>query len=329
VSLNLQTKKKSNESDKSDRSKPSSAQGSTGDRVFASPLARRLAAEKGIDLGQVEGTGPNRRIVEADILEFSGPSTSTKKATPSQVKDKEGAYVDIPHSNVRKVIASRLTQSKQQIPHYYLSIDVNVDALIKLREDLNTRLSASSKEKEKGKLSVNDFLVKASALALKDFPALNSSWQDTAVRQYRYVDINVAVSTDSGLVTPFIKDADIKGLSAISQETKTLATKAREGKLSPHEYQGGTFTISNLGMFGVNNFSAIINPPQSAILAVGTTTKRLVPNEKDTTGEHPYKVVSVMSVTLSCDHRVVDGAVGAQWLQKFKVYLEDPITMLL
>lgn len=235
-----------------------------------------------------------------------------------------GDYTDIPHSNVRKVIASRLSQSKQTIPHYYLSVDVTMDAVLKLRGELNAAL-----EKAGGaKLSVNDFIIKASALACRKVPAANSSWQDNAVRQFNYVDVSVAVSTDAGLVTPIVKDADLKGLSGISTDVKNLAAKARANKLSPAEYQGGTFTISNLGMFGVKSFSAIINPPQAAILAVGATESRLVPAAaKDAAS--PFTTAQVMNVTLSCDHRVVDGAVGAQWLQAFKGFIEKPNTMLL
>jgi len=233
---------------------------------------------------------------------------------------------------MRKAIARRLLQSKQEIPHYYLTVDINMDKIIKLRGDINAKLSGKGEKGDKkadNKISVNDFIIKAAALTLKEIPTLNSSWLDNATRQYKYVDVSVAVSTDSGLITPIVKDADQKGLSAIGREVRELASKAREKKLQPHEFEGGTFTISNLGMYGVSNFSAIINPPQAAILAVGTTVKRVVVNEQDKDGQNPYKVSQVMSVTLSCDHRVVDGAVGAQWLQHFKTLLEDPLNMLL
>lgn len=223
---------------------------------------------------------------------------------------------------MRRVIASRLSLSKQSIPHYYLSVDIQMDAILKLRTELNALQDSAD-----AKLSVNDFIIKASALACKKVPAVNSSWMDNAIRQYAYVDVSVAVSTDSGLVTPIVKDADTKGLRAIGADVKALAAKARAGKLQPAEYQGGTFTISNLGMFGVKNFSAIINPPQAAILAVGSTESRIIPAEKG--ANQPYTQAQVMSVTLSCDHRVVDGAVGAEWLKAFKGYLEKPNTMLL
>lgn len=272
------------------------------------------------------------------LLQSFCPVAATAKAAPAAAPkaaaaaapaapvaaSSAGDYTDIPHSNVRKVIASRLSQSKQTIPHYYLSVDVTMDAVLKLRGELNASL-----EKAGGaKLSVNDFIIKASALACRKVPAANSSWQDNAVRQFNYVDVSVAVSTDAGLVTPIVKDADLKGLSGISTDVKNLAAKARANKLSPAEYQGGTFTISNLGMFGVKSFSAIINPPQAAILAVGATESRLVPAAaKDAAS--PFQTAQVMNVTLSCDHRVVDGAVGAQWLQAFKGFIEKPNTMLL
>jgi len=260
-------------------------------------------------------------------------SSSSKPSAPAQADSKRApaptsadGYVDKPNSNVRKVIAQRLSASKQTIPHYYISVDVNMDKVLKLRAELNTKLEKKDKD---NKLSVNDFIIKASALALRQVPSVNASWLDSFIREYKYVDISVAVSTDTGLITPIVKDADLKGLSSISREVKDLATRARLNKLQPQEFQGGTFTISNLGMFGITNFSAIINPPQSAILAVGATVKRVEVNSADKTGENPYKVSNVMGVTLSADHRVIDGALGAVWLSAFKNYLEDPQTMLL
>jgi len=208
-----------------------------------------------------------------------------------------------------------------------------MDKVLKLRSQLNAKLEKSGgKDKDKSqdnKLSVNDFIIKATALALRQVPAVNASWLDTVIREYKYVDISVAVSTDSGLITPIVKDADIKGLSTISREVRDLASRARQNKLQPAEFQGGTFTISNMGMYGVSHFCAIINPPQSAILAVGGTVKRVEVNPEDKNGENPYKVSNVMAVTLSADHRVVDGALSATWLQAFKNLLEDPQTMLL
>jgi len=309
------------------------ASSSSGSRVVASPAARRVASEQGVSLDQIQGTGPNNRIVQADVKEQAGsakaaPAAAPKAAAPAVKASSEGEYVDLPHSNVRKVIAQRLSQSKQTIPHYYLSVDVNMDAVNKLRTELNASLEAQAGKgpdaEKPAKLSVNDFIIKASALACRRVPAANSSWQDNSIRQFNYVDVSVAVSTDAGLVTPIVKDADTKGLSSISNDVKSLAAKARANKLQPAEYQGGTFTISNLGMFGVKSFSAIINPPQAAILAVGAAEARLT-QAKDGS----ISSAQVMSVTLSCDHRVVDGAVGAQWLQAFKGYLEKPNTMLL
>lgn len=292
-------------------------------RLFASPLARKLATEKGVDLGVIGGgSGPGGRIRAQDVAGIVpsattlGPSIPPAAAPPST-----STYTDIATSNIRQVIAKRLLQSKQTIPHYYLSVDINVENLLKLREELNKLLA-----KDNVKLSVNDFIIKAAALACRKVPEANSSWQDTFIREFHTVDVSVAVSTDAGLITPIVFGAERKGLVAISNDTKTLAAKAREGKLQPHEFLGGTFTVSNLGMFGIKNFAAIINPPQACILAVGGTEKRLIPDEKSEKG---YAIASTMSVTLSCDHRVVDGAVGAQWMAVFKQLLEKPHTMLL
>ncbi|GFR28135.1 dihydrolipoyllysine-residue acetyltransferase component of pyruvate dehydrogenase complex, mitochondrial [Trichonephila clavata] len=287
-----------------------------GSRIFASPLAKSLAREKGLDLTGIKGSGPSGRIRAQDL---EGAVASTPAGMP--MTSPSAQYIDIPMTNIRQVIARRLLQSKQTIPHYYLSLDVNMDRILRLRAELNNMLS-----KDGVKLSVNDFIVKAAALACKKVPEVNSSWQDTFIRQYNSVDVSVAVSTDAGLITPIVFRADSKGLSTISSDTKTLAAKAREGKLRPEEFQGGTFTISNLGMFGIKNFSAVINPPQSCILAVGNSESTLIPDETSETG---FRTAKVMSVTLSCDHRVVDGAVGAQWLAHFKKLLEQPEFMLL
>ncbi|XP_054722875.1 dihydrolipoyllysine-residue acetyltransferase component of pyruvate dehydrogenase complex, mitochondrial-like [Uloborus diversus] len=284
-------------------------------RVFASPLARTLAGEKGIDLAGVRGSGPDGRIRAQDLEGVSPSAAPLSGVAPS------AGYVDIPLTNMRQVIARRLLQSKQTIPHYYLSVDVVMDRILNLRKDLNDMLG-----KDGVKLSVNDFILKASALACKKVPEVNSSWQETFIRQFNSVDICVAVSTEAGLITPIVFSADSKGLSTISSDMKALAAKAREGRLRPEEFQGGTFTVSNLGMFGVKNFSAVINPPQSCILAVGGTEDTIIPDDSRESG---YRTAKVMSVTLSCDHRVVDGAVGAQWLAHFKKLLERPETMLL
>ncbi|XP_052764510.1 dihydrolipoyllysine-residue acetyltransferase component of pyruvate dehydrogenase complex, mitochondrial-like [Mya arenaria] len=298
---------------------PASSPASSGGRVFATPYARTLAAEKGVDLNMVTGTGPDGQIRAEDVMSFTPSGTAPTPSAPSVAAP--GAFVDIPVSGMRKTIAKRLTESKQTIPHYYLTIDVSLDKTLSLRKELNTLL-----EKQNKKISVNDFIIKASALACKVVPEANSSWQDSFVRQYNTVDVNVAVATDAGLITPIVFRADLKGLSQIGKDVGVLATKAREGKLQPHEFQGGTFTISNLGMFGIKSFSAVINPPQACILAVGGAEKRLVVDENSETG---YREATVMSVTLSCDHRVVDGAVGAKWLAEFRKFLENPSTMLL
>ncbi|KAM8927497.1 dihydrolipoyllysine-residue acetyltransferase component of pyruvate dehydrogenase complex, mitochondrial isoform 2-T2 [Pelodytes ibericus] len=311
---------------------PSTVASGAKGRFFVSPLAKKLASEKGIDLKLVKGTGPDGRITKKDIDVFVPPKVApvstpavapTPAITPSSpavAAVPTGVFTDIPISNIRRVIAQRLVQSKQTIPHYYLSIDINMGEILQLRKELNEVVKS-----ENIKLSVNDFIIKASALACLKVPEANSSWMDTVIRQNHVVDLNVAVSTPAGLITPIIFNAHIKGLAAISSDVTSLATRAREGKLKPHEFQGGTFTVSNLGMYGVKNFSAIINPPQACILAVGGSENRLVPADN----EKGFDVASVMSVTLSCDHRVVDGAVGAQWLSEFKKFLEKPNTMLL
>ncbi|KAI9207485.1 2-oxoacid dehydrogenases acyltransferase-domain-containing protein [Polychytrium aggregatum] len=296
--------------------------GASEGRIFASPLARNLAAERGIPLQTVSGSGPNGRIVKADIDSYKAPVAVAAPAVPAFAPTTAAgaAFVDIPLTNVRKVIATRLTQSKQTLPHYYLSVEVSVDKILKLREVLNSQGNGAYK------LSVNDFVIKASSLALRDVPEVNSSWQDTFIRQFSTSDIAVAVATENGLITPIVAGAEGKGLAAISNKVKELAARAKENKLQPQEYQGGTFTISNLGMFGISNFTAIINPPHAAILAVGTTQQKLVLDES---AEKGFSVQNTMTVTLSCDHRVVDGAVGAKWLAKFKSYIEDPLTILL
>ncbi|KAJ3121741.1 pyruvate dehydrogenase complex dihydrolipoamide acetyltransferase component (E2) [Nowakowskiella sp. JEL0407] len=291
---------------------------SSSSRVIASPLAKNIANQKGIPLGQIQGTGPNGRIIKADVEAYQPPAASV--AAPTPVASSEAAYEDIPISNIRKVIASRLTQSKSTVPHYYLTSEIKMDKLLKLRELLNKEANGAYK------LSVNDFVIKATSKALIDVPEMNSAWQDTFIRQFKAADIAVAVATETGLITPIVTSADSKGLSTISSNVKDLAARAKLNKLAPHEYQGGTFTISNMGMFGVTSFSAIVNPPHAGILAVGSTTEKLVLDE---TSEKGFKAEKVMNVTLSADHRVVDGAVGAKWLQKFRGYLENPLTLLL
>lgn len=287
-----------------------------GSRIFASPLAKRLAAEKGLDLSSIsQGSGLFGSIKSTDLSKAS--TASVQKIATDGIRG--DGFIDKPVTNVRKIIAQRLLESKQTIPHYYLTVDLSLDNIVSLRKRMNELL-----EKEKVKLSINDFIIKASALACKKVPEANSSWMDSFIRQYDTVDVSVAVSTETGLITPIVFNADTKGLVAISTDVKELAAKARQGKLQPQEYQGGTFSVSNLGMFGVKSVSSIINPPQSCILGIGSMTQRLVPDKTSGT-----RAQDTLQVTLSCDHRVVDGAVGAQWLQAFRRYIEEPHNMLL
>ncbi len=303
-----------------------------GKRVFASPLARRMAEQAGLDLSALAGSGPNGRIVKSDIEAalVAGPQpaapTAAKAAPPAArqpaapLPEPAGLFHDVPNSQMRKIVAQRLTESKQTIPHFYLSVDCRIDDLLALRKDLNGR---SPEGAGAYKVSVNDFVIRATALGLRQVPDANASWGDDAVRVYDTVDVSVAVATPGGLITPIIRNADHKGLATISAEMKDLATRARDGKLRPEEYQGGGFTISNLGMFGIKDFSAIINPPQSCILAVGAGEQR--PVVKD----GALAIAVVMTCTLSVDHRSVDGALGAQFLTAFKRLIEAPLTMLL
>jgi len=298
----------------------------SGDRVKASPLARRVAAEKGVDLASVAGSGPNGRIVRADVegaKPGAAPSTAAPvEATAAPAPAKPAAIPDIPHeatklSNVRKTIARRLTESKQQVPHIYLTVDIRLDALLKLRADLNKSL-----EPRGVKLSVNDLLIKALAASLIQVPKCNVMFTPDQLISFQRADISVAVSTPSGLITPIITHADTKGVAAISTEMKDLATRARDNKLKPEEYMGGTASISNMGMFGIKQFEAVINPPQGMIMAIGSGEKR------------PYviddalAIATVMSATGSFDHRAIDGADGAELMQAFKALIEAPLGML-
>lgn len=294
-----------------------------GGRVVASPFAKKLAEEKGIDLGSIQGTGPHNRILAADVNEFSPKATTTPSAAAAApvAPTATASFEDIPLSQIRKVIAKRLTESKQTIPHYYVSVECEVDNLLKLRSKLN--------EHSASKISVNDMIIKAASMAALKVPSTNSSWQGTFIREYKNVDMSVAVSTPTGLITPIIKSANVKGLERIATEMKDLANRAKDNKLKLDEFQGGTFSISNMGMFGVSNFTAIINPPQSCILAIGSAIKRVLPNEGAKEGQSPYRTASVMTVTLSSDHRTVDGADAAKWSQHFKKYIEHPELMLL
>ncbi len=299
-----------------------------GERTFASPLARRMAAQAGLDIAAIAGSGPHGRVVKRDVegaLAGGAPAAAPAKApaaAPAPVGEAPGMppFTEQPNSNMRKVIARRLAESKRDAPHFYLTVDCEIDALLTARKALNER---SPEGEGAYKISVNDFVIRAAALALRDVPAANASWTDAAIRVYRGVDVSVAVAIPDGLITPIVRGADQKGLATISNEMKDLAKRAREGKLSPEEFQGGTFSISNLGMFGIKEFAAVINPPQGAILAVGAGEQRAVVKENALT------IATVMSCTLSIDHRVVDGAVGATFLGVFKKYVEEPLSMLL
>ncbi len=294
------------------------------DRVFASPLARRMAKQAGVDLAAIKGSGPNGRIVKADLEKapVAAPApVPAAKLAPAPAPVVAGSYKAVPNSNIRKVIARRLTEAKQTVPHFYLNSHIEIDALLKLRAELNAR---SPKEGPGAfKLSVNDLIIKGCALALRRHPNVNASYTDEAILIYDDVDISVAVAIPDGLITPIVRKADEKGLPAISNAMKELGAKAKAGKLKPDEYQGGGFSISNLGMFGIPEFSAIINPPQGAILAVGAGEKRAVVKDD------AIVIATMMTVTLSVDHRVVDGALGAQFLATLKGLLEDPLSLLL
>ena len=302
-----------------------------GNRVFASPLARRIAADANLDIAAIKGSGPHGRIIKVDVEAaiagggaMAAPAAAAAAAgaepspAPVPVADVPGmpAFTEVPNSSMRKVIAKRLSQSMQEAPHFYLTVDCEMDELLKVRKELNAK-------SDEYKLSVNDFVIRAMALALKQVPAANASWGEEAVRLYETVDVSVAVAVPNGLITPVIRNADGKGLAAISAEMKDLAGRAREGKLMPEEYQGGTCSVSNLGMFGIKHFTAVINPPQGCILAVGAGEQR--PVVKD----GALAVATVMTCTLSIDHRVVDGATGAEMIAAFQALIEDPLKMLL
>ncbi|MGE3365942.1 MAG: pyruvate dehydrogenase complex dihydrolipoamide acetyltransferase [Rhizobiaceae bacterium] len=316
------------------------------DRTFASPLARRIAKDAGVDVAAVKGTGPHGRVVKSDVeaaiagggakaAPAAAPQAAAAPAAapaPKGASDEatlklfaQGSYELVPHDNMRKTIARRLVEAKSTVPHFYLTLDVELDALLALRTQLNG--SAPTKKTDKGevpgyKLSVNDMVIKAMALALRDVPDANASWTESAMVKHKHSDVGVAVSIPGGLITPIIRNAEQKTLSAISNEMKDLASRAKSRKLKPEEYQGGTTAVSNLGMFGIKDFAAVINPPHATILAVGAGEERAVVKK----GE--IKVANVMSVTLSTDHRAVDGALGAELLQAFKKYIENPMSML-
>ncbi|RFC66162.1 pyruvate dehydrogenase complex dihydrolipoamide acetyltransferase [Fulvimarina endophytica] len=339
------------ESDEATESAGPAPKDGSGERVFSSPLARRLAKQAGVDLTKVEGSGPHGRVVKADIEKAKkdgvGKDAKAEKpkdagkpnaapaptaTAPKGASDdailkmfEEGSYEKIPHDGMRKTIAKRLVESKQTVPHFYLSVDCELDALLALRKQLNDsapKTKSDDGERPAYKLSVNDMVIKAMALALKAVPAANVSWTETAMLKHKHADVGVAVSIDGGLITPIIRRAEEKTLSTISNEMKDLAKRARNRKLQPQEYQGGTTAVSNLGMFGISNFSAVINPPHATILAVGAGEQKAVVES----GE--IKVATIMTVTLSTDHRAVDGALGAELIAAFKQFIENPMSML-
>ncbi|MDC9701584.1 MAG: pyruvate dehydrogenase complex dihydrolipoamide acetyltransferase [Alphaproteobacteria bacterium] len=306
-------------------------------RIFVSPLARRVAGERGIDLGALRGSGPRGRIImrdveDAAVQKVSSVPTPAHAASSPVSKISMDAYVrstynpdeyeDVPHNAMRKTIARRLTESKQTIPHFYLSVDCELDAMLTLRGQFNKTLPMNDTGERSCKLSVNDFIIKALALALREVPMANATWLENSKLLHKYADVGVAVAIPDGLFTPVIRKADMKSVSVISAEMKDFARRAREKKLKPEEYQGGSTAISNLGMYGVKDFKAVINPPQSTILAVGAGGPRPVVRDGG------LAIAQVMSVTLSCDHRVVDGAVGADLLRSFKLLIENPIRVL-
>ena len=313
---------------------PAAAVSNDGTRIFASPLARRIAADQGLDLAKITGSGPKGRIVKADVS--GAPATASVSAPPPMAAVPAAglpssasaasvealyqgrSYKAVPLDGMRRVIADRLTEAKQTIPHFYLRRDIQLDTLLKLRSEVNAGLEARGV-----KLSVNDFIIKACAMALQSVPAANAVWAGDRVLQMEASDISVAVAIEGGLFTPVLQDADSKSLSKLAVEMKDLAARARSRKLAPHEYQGGSFSISNLGMMGIDNFDAVINPPQGAILAVGAGKKRPVVSEDGT-----LSVATVMSVTMSVDHRVIDGALGAELLDAIVNNLEHPLSML-
>ncbi|MGJ4899936.1 pyruvate dehydrogenase complex dihydrolipoamide acetyltransferase [Bradyrhizobium sp. HKCCYLS2058] len=309
-------------------------------RIFSSPLARRLAKDAGIDLGRITGTGPHGRVVARDVEDAksgkglkaapsAAPAAAGAPALAPSMSDKQilalfepGSYEVIPHDGMRRTIAQRLTASVQNVPHFYLTIDCDIGKLLAAREEIN---AAAPKDKEKKplyKLSVNDFVIKAMAVALQKIPNCNVSWTEGGMVKHKHSDVGVAVAMPGGLITPIIRKAETKTLSAISGEMKDFAARARSRKLKPEEYQGGTTAVSNLGMYGINHFTAVINPPHATILAVGTSEERpVVRNGK-------IEIASMMSVTLSCDHRAIDGALGAELIGAFKQLIENPVMMM-
>lgn len=308
------------------QSAPQSAPKS-GERIIASPLARRIAAQNGVDLSNIKGTGPNGRIVKADVEGIKGGAIVQTNAPKLEVKApatiaglpyKEGTYDIVPLDGMRRTIAKRLTESFRDVPHFPLNVDIEIDKLLETRKALNAQAEVMG-----GKISVNDLIIKAVALALKAVPEANASYTDEGILLHHHADVAVAVAIDGGLITPVIRNAELKGLLQISNEIKTLADKAKARKLMPDEYSGGTFSVSNLGMFGIKSFSSIINEPQGCILSVGAGEQRPVVKNG------ALAIATIMSVTLTCDHRVVDGSVGAKWITTFKGFLENPLSLML
>jgi pyruvate dehydrogenase E2 component (dihydrolipoyllysine-residue acetyltransferase) len=311
---------------------------SHGNRVFSSPLARRLAKEANIDLARVSGSGPHGRVIARDIEAaksgkgLRAPGVAAAAGAPAiapsmsdqQIRAlyEEGSYDFVPHDGMRRTIAQRLTASVQSIPHFYETMDCDVGKLTAAREEINATAPKDKDGKPAYKLSVNDFVIKALALALQRVPDANASWTEAGMLKHKHSDIGVAVALPGGLITPIVRNAEAKSLSAISNEMRDLATRARGRKLKPHEYQGGTSSVSNLGMYGIKDFTAVINPPQSTILAVGTAEERAVVRNGQ------LAVATIMSVTLSCDHRAVDGALGAELIVAFKTLIENPVMMV-
>ncbi|WP_322517085.1 pyruvate dehydrogenase complex dihydrolipoamide acetyltransferase [Rhodopseudomonas palustris] len=309
-----------------------------GARVFSSPLARRLAKDAGIELGRVEGTGPHGRVIARDIEKakagggLKAPAAAASSAAPSvapSLSDQqiralypEGSYEVVPHDGMRRTIAQRLTQSTQTIPHFYLTIDCNLDRLMAAREDINAAAPKDKDGKPAYKLSVNDFVIKAMAIALQRIPDANVSWTEAGMLKHKHSDIGVAVAMPGGLITPIIRSAETASLSSISAQMKDFAARARARKLKPEEYQGGTTAVSNLGMYGIKDFTAVINPPHATILAVGTGEQRPIVRDGK------IEIATMMSVTLSCDHRAVDGALGAELIGAFKTLIENPVMMM-
>ena len=317
---------------------PAPAAVPAGNRIFASPLAKRLAKDAGIDVSRISGSGPHGRVIARDVadaksgkgLKPAAPAAGT--AAPAiapalsdqQVRAlfEDGSYEVVPHDNMRRTIAQRLTASMQTVPHFYLTIDCNIGKLLTAREEINAAAPKDKDGKPAYKLSVNDFVVKALAVALQRIPNANVSWTDAGMLKHKHSDVGVAVAMPGGLITPIIRQAELKSLSTISNEMKDFAVRARNRKLKPHEYQGGTTAVSNLGMYGIKDFTAVINPPHATILAVGTGEERAIVRNGKIEAAH------IMSVTLSCDHRAVDGALGAELIGAFKALIENPVMMV-